>query len=333
MAARVEEIKGTQLERNVSMCVEREEGGIDTTPNQGQFARIGEPGLSFFGLDVTPNSRVRSSLGHTSVSLNGGPVEIFLANESVVENVSWISYEGLVAHELSDASRIPAEIPDDVPRNEQATPPQTTDGLLSQQALANGVSLYVADRYVERYGGHLNVSVLDANESNWKRRVVQSAYSSGYRYSVQTNQRSIPETSTPNSTAQILHPNREIDVVRLPERPNLSIDSVEHVKSDRVGELFLRGTFRTNGVSAERAAAAAAGWTNDRLDHYRADNSTVVSWRVTWQNASERAEFVETYDAVYDYERVEAIREVDCGEPGRYLSASQNAVTVLQCGG
>jgi len=331
MAARVEEIKGTQLERNVSMCVEREEGGIDTTPNQGQFARIGEPGLSFFGLDMTPNSRERSSLGHTSVSLNGGPVKIFLANESVVENVSWISYEGLVAHELSDASRIPKEISDNVARNERATPPQTTDGLLSQQALANGVSLYVADRYVEQYGGHLNVSVLDTNESNWKRRVVQSAYFSGYRYSVQTNQQSIPETSTPNSTAEILHPTREIDVVRLPERPNLSIDSVEHAKTDRVGELFLRGTFRSKGVSAERAAAAAAGWTNGRMDYYRGNGSTVVTWRVMWQNTSEMTQFVETYDAIYDYEQKESIHFVDCQESGRYLITSEKTVTILLC--
>lgn len=331
MVARVEEIKGMQLERNLSICVEQTTGGIDTTPESSRFARVEEPGLAFFGLDATVNSRQRSSLGHTSVSLNGGPIKILLANETVVENVSWISYEALVAHELSDALRIPGKFADNAAGNERATRPRTTDAILARQALANGVSMHVAHLYVERYGGHLNVSALNAGERNWKRRVVQSVYYAGYRYSERTGQRTVPKTSRLNSTAQILHPSETIDVTTLPDEPDLTTNALERVRTDRVGESFLRGALRSKGISFERASAAAEGWTNDRMDYYRANGSTVVTWRVRWQSADELAEFVETYDAVYDYERVDSLRTVDCERSDRYLTTSEETVTVLSC--
>ncbi|WP_158057760.1 hypothetical protein [Halorussus halophilus] len=96
--------------------------------------------------------------------------------------------------------------------------------------------------------------------------------------------------------------------------------------------MFLRETLRSKGVSSERAVAAADGWTNDRMDYFQTNESTVVTWRVTWQNADERAEFVETYDSVYDYERVNSLDAVSCREPGRYLTTSKKTVTVVQCG-
>lgn len=331
MVSRVERIKGTQLKRNLTMCTEQRSGGIDTTPNREGFARIEKSGLSFFGLDADTNTQRRSSLGHTTFSPSGGPIEIFLANESVVESVTWISYEGLVVHELSDAIEIPPRAADRSATSRQGAMPQTTDEILARQALSNGVSLYVSDLYVEAYGGQLNVTALNVGDRNWKRQLIQSVYYSGYRYSSETDRRTIPETNRPNSTAQILHPNETVRVNGFPKRPNLSMDSLERVRTDRIGELFLRETLRSKGVSEARAAAAAGGWTNDRMDYYRANKSTVVSWRVTWQNAEEMAEFVETYDAVYDYERVNAARSVTCEERSRYLSTSEKTMTVVLC--
>lgn len=331
MVERVEEMKGRQLKRNLTICTEQSAGGIDTTPSR-TFARITEPGLSFFGLDATTNAGQRSSLGHTTFSPSGGPIEIFLADQTVVENVSWISYEALVAHELSDAIKVPRTVTNDATVNERESTRLTTDEILARQALANGVSMYVADLYVDQYGGHLNVSALDADERNWKRRVVQSAYAAGYRDSERTDRRTVPTAGRPNSTARILHPNETVSVTGLPPRPNLSMDSLERVRTDRIGELFLREAFESEGLSAERAAAAADGWTNDRMDYYRANGSTVLTWRVTWEDADERTEFVEAYGAVYDYRRADAFEAVDCGGAGRYLAASGNSVTVLSCG-
>ncbi|WP_135825538.1 hypothetical protein [Halorussus ruber] len=331
MVERVEDIKGEQLKRNLSICVEQEENGIDTTTNQRQFARIEEPGLSFFGLNSTTNSQQRSSLGHTEFSPSGGPIEIFLANETVVENVSWISYEGLVVHELNHAIEIAEQTSRNATSTERVAPPQTTDEILVRQALGNGVSMYVADLYVQKYGGYLNVSVLSADAQNWKRRVIQSVYSAGYRYSKQTDQRTEPTTDWPNSTAQILHPNETQSVTGLPSRPDLPIGSLEHVRTDRIGELFLRETLVSKGISFERASTAADGWTNDRMDYFRTDGSAVVTWRVTWQNSSEKDEFVEVYNEVYDYETRGSFQSVSCRESGRYLVTSKKSVTFLFC--
>lgn len=333
MVERVEEIKGTRLERNLSICTEQSSQGIDTTPSR-QFARIGASGLSLFGLDPTTDSRKRSSLGYTEFSPSGGPVAVFLANESVVENVSsWVSYEGLVAHELSHAVELRGEVPENATANRQTTMRLTTDEILARQAVSNGVAMHVTELYVERYGGWQNVSALAGDAGNWKRQVVQSVYASGYRYAERTDRRTVPRRNRPNSTAQILHPNETVTVTELPARPDLSMDSLKHVRTDRVGELFLRETFESEGLGTERAAAAADGWANDRMDYYRANGSTVVTWRVVWESTDDRAEFLDAYDTVYDYRRVDAVQSVDCGESGRYLAPSGNAVAVVSCGG
>ncbi|WP_423746444.1 hypothetical protein V5735_18560 (plasmid) [Haladaptatus sp. SPP-AMP-3] len=320
-----------QLRQNLSMCIERFQGGVDTTPNGGRFARVDEAGLTFFELDATINSRQRSSLGHTTFSPSGGPIEIYLANETVVENVTWISYEGLVTHELSDAIEASEATAVDGSSNERAATIRTTDAILAREAVANGISLYVSDLYIEQYGGHLNVSALNTDDRNWKRQVVQSVYYSGYRYSKQTDQRATPESDRPNSTAQILHPDESIHVHGYPLRPNLSMNSLDHIQTDRIGELFLRETFRSKGVSSDRATTAADGWTNDRMDYFRANDSTIVTWRVTWENTDEMTEFLETYNEVYDYERVDSLRSITCGKPSRYLTTSEKTVTVVSC--
>ena len=335
MLSRVEEIKGMQMRRNLTLCTERATTGIDTTPDGGRFARVGKSGLAFFGLDADANSKRRSSLGHTEFSPSGGPIAVFLANESVVENVSWISYEALVAHELSDAIAASASTARSSrsSANGRATVPRTTDAILARQALSNGVSLHVSKLYVQRHGGRLNVSGLHAGDENWKRRVVQSAYYFGYRYSERSDRRTVREATVLNSTAGILHPNETRSVGGALARPKLSTESLVHVRTDRVGELFLRATFESKGVRPERATVVADGWTNDRMDYYRANGSSVVTWRVQWRSAGERAEFVETYTAVYDYERVNSLRSVGCGESGRYLVAAEKTVTVVRCSG
>lgn len=331
MLSRVEEIKGAQMRRNVTLCTEQSSTGIDTTPAGGQFARVEESGLTFFELDTNLRSDGRSSLGHTEFSPSSGQIEIFLANESVVENVPWISYETLVVHELSDAIEVTASTSRSETADAQATKPQTTDAILARQSLSNGISLYVSDRYARQYDGYLNASALHRKESDWRRQVVQSVYYFGYRYSVHADSTSIVKTGRLNSTAQILHPNETRSVTGTPPKPNLSVDSLEHVRTDRIGELFLRETLRSKGISPDRAAAAADGWVNDRMDYYHANGSSIVSWRVTWQNADERAEFVEAYDAVYEYEQVDSTEAVRCGEPGRYLTISEKTVSVVQC--
>lgn len=330
MVDRVEQIKGMQLRRNLSICTEQTAGGIGTTSGRNRFAYVSESGLAFFELDPTTNSDRRSSLGHTAFSPSGGPIRIFLANETVVRNVSWISYEGLVAHELAHAIDDSHLRSSASAANVTAEVRRTTDWLLASRAISEGSATYVAERYVRKYGGELNVSKLGRDARNWRHRTLVSVYSEGYRYSEKAHVTS-SRGNRVNSTARILHPTETTTVTGFPPRPTLSMDSLERVRTDRIGELFLRETLTSKGVDPERAAAAARGWTNDRMDYYRANGSTVITWRVTWRTADERAEFVETYDAVYDYERVDALGSVSCREPGRYLTVSEQTVTILSC--
>lgn len=331
MVSRVERIKGKQLNRNLSLCVEQTAGGIDTTPSEARFAHVEQPGLSFFELDATASSQQRSSLGYTTFSPSGGPIEIFLANETVVENVSWISYEGLVAHELSHAIDDSHLRFDSNRSGEETDVSRTTDWLLANRAVSEGSATYVAELYVQKHEGEQTVSKLGEETHHWKHQILVSVYSEGYHYSKNADITSSNEHRV-NSTAKILHPEHSKDPSTFPTRPNLSINSLEHRRTDRIGELFLRETFVSKGVPAERAAAAADGWANDRMDYYRANDSTVVTWRVAWQNADEMVEFVETYGAIYDYERVDALGSVDCREPGRYLAASEETTTIVLCG-
>lgn len=332
MVSRVEQIKGKELRRNVSICTEQTSGGISTTPSRGQFASLDESGLAFFRLTTTTDSQRRSSLGHMTFSPSGGPIEIYLANQTVVGDVSWISYEALVAHELSDAIRIAGGHFGNTTVDERPTLPRTTDETLARQALANGISMYVADLYVEQHGGHLNVSALSSGERNWKRQLIQSVYASGYRYAEQTDRRTVFKTNRPNSTAQLLHPKETMNVTGFPPRPKPVMESVEHVRTDRIGELFVREVFESKGVSRKRATVAADGWTNDRMDYFRIGNETIITWRVTFRDEDDRSEFVETFDTVYDYQRVRTLQSAGCNKRDRYLATAEKSVTVLWCG-
>lgn len=331
MVERVEEIKGMQLKRNLSICVEQSSDGIDATTDQRQFAYVEESGLSFFGLGPTANSGRRSSLGHTEMSLNGGPVRIFLANESVVEDISpWVSYEGLVAHELShaiDDSHLRRRANDSV---ESVEARRTTDWLLANRAVGEGSATYVSRQYVQQYGGTVNVSKLEEDERGWKHQILVSVYSEGYRYS-RSREVTSPTRRRVNSTAKILHPARTEDPSGLPARVKLSIESPEHVRSDRVGELFIREVLRFRGLGQGRATDAAKGWANDRLDYYQGDGFTVVTWRVLWRTERDRSEFVTAYDATYNYTRANSISSISCNDPGRYLITSGKTVTVVSC--
>ncbi len=325
---RVERIMDERLQRNLTICTVDSEAAIDTTPDSGRFARVGPSGLELLGVDPSANVAGRSSLGSTSFSPSGGPVTIRLANESVVENVSWLSYEALVVHELSSAVSLPGRTNGTETSPRSANRRSTTDRLLAQQAFGNGVSLYVADRYVRRYGGHLDASALADRDRTWKRQVLQSVYYHGYRYSRARNVTSFEESDRIHSTSQILHPDREEALADAPARPDVP-DSFDHDRTDRVGELFARELLRANGVAENRAATATEGWGIDRMDYFRNGSTTLVTWRVTWDDPGELSAFLTAYDP--DYTEISSLRAVSCHDEQRYLVTSGRTMTLARC--
>ncbi|MFC4449281.1 hypothetical protein [Halorussus aquaticus] len=319
-----------RLRRNLTICTVDSGAAIDTTPDSGRFARVGSSGLELLGVDPSANVAGRSSLGSTSFSPSGGPVTIRLANESVVENVSWLSYEALVVHELSSAVSLPGAANGTEISPQSANRRLTTDRLLAQQAFGNGVSLYVADRYVRRYGGHLNALALTDRDRTWKRQVLQSVYYHGYRYSRTRNITTFERSDRIHSTSRILHPDREESLADTPARPDVP-DSFDHARTDRIGELFVRELLRANGVAENRAATATEGWIIDRMDYFRNGSTTLVTWRVTWDDPKELSAFLAAYDRTADYTEISSLRVVDCRDEQRYLVTSGRTMTLARC--
>lgn len=330
MLRRVETIKEMELERNLTICTEQTRGGIDTTSAEKRFAYLREPGLSFFELSSPTDTGKRSSIGYTTTPLDDDPIKITLASESVVKNVSWTSYEALIVHELShavDNSHL------NTSENESTTGKkvyQTTDWLLANQAISEGSAIHVSNTYAQKYDGALAVSELGGSNRSWKHRTLISVYSSGYRYSKSKNITSSTRHRV-NSTAQVLHPKRTNDPGKLPARPNLTIESLEHVRTDRVGELFLREVLYQKNESERNAITAAKGWKNDRLDIYRGDDFDVVTWRVVWQSKRDRSEFLAMYDSIYEYTEVDSLEAITCESSDRYLVTKERTVSIVLC--
>lgn len=331
MVHRVGKIKDMKMARNLTVCTERSAGEVDLTSDERRFAYLRAPELAFFDLEPRTGTGKRTSLGYTTLPLDDDrPIKIVLANESVVKDATWVSYEALIAHELSHAIENSHFRHQTNVSNRQARVARTTDWLLANRALSEGTATYVSERYVQRYGGRVNVSKLGSDNRGWKHHILVSVYSEGYRYSKHTRTTSVGMRRV-NSTAEILHPKQADSANRLLSRTNVSIRSLEHVRDDRVGELFVREVFELNGLTTARARTAAEGWVNDRLDYYRGDEFEVVTWRVVWQTEDDRNEFLSAYRATYNYTKVPSVQTIDCNSPGRYLVTSQKTITVVSC--
>ncbi|WP_276251570.1 hypothetical protein [Haloarcula rara] len=109
--------------------------------------------------------------------------------------------------------------------------------------------------------------------------------------------------AAPRTTEQVIHnetPSEE-PPAKLPVR-NRTADrsSWEFVRNDTLGEMTTRATLDTE-LDRERAAAAAAGWGNDRLlafQHATNDSRRGWVWVMRWDNETETDELE---DALIEY--------------------------------
>jgi len=101
--------------------------------------------------------------------------------------------------------------------------------------------------------------------------------------------------STPESTEQILHPDRYLSKdapVRVSAKPLATLAPRKEIRRDVLGELTLRILFRSR-LPEPQADAAAAGWGGDRLVAYASDDAAaapVVLDMSTWDTETDADE-------------------------------------------
>ena len=99
----------------------------------------------------------------------------------------------------------------------------------------------------------------------------------------------------PVTTEQILHPDKYeagelADAITLPAARALESLGYVHIQEDTLGELEL-SIYLAQGTSGDQDAAAAAGWSGDRLAIYsRADAPSAAVWWTTWDSEREAQE-------------------------------------------
>jgi hypothetical protein len=108
----------------------------------------------------------------------------------------------------------------------------------------------------------------------------------------------------PDSTEQVLHPDRYLDreapiEVSIPSGiPGRLGAGWQDAGRDTLGELVLRVWLREGGIPAGEARAAAAGWGGDRLILLRGpDRAVAVGLLTTWDSAADAAEFADAASA------------------------------------
>ncbi|WP_436923643.1 hypothetical protein [Halosimplex amylolyticum] len=187
----------------------------------------------------------------------------------------------------------------------------TADERQAATAVSEGSAVFATDAYANapKTDVPLESDVLQYgyNRSESPFRVFTAKYIVGAEY-VESQVDSPSELSTvlrdpPETTEELLHPDRSVSLGNLTVAPNESADwTVElgHYPSDadRRGELIVREFLRLE-LDRKTADAAADGWDNDRSLTFSAtadENRTAIAWTLRWENATEADEFAAAFD-------------------------------------
>jgi len=238
------------------------------------------------------------------VTTGFGTVRIYPGGEPSATGV-----EPVLAHEfahyLEVADRRPTRLVRGVPE------PATTDGRFVRRSVREGAAVWIETAYVDRYlpngttGIDRTERVYDLYPRGSLGRYGMAQYVFGYRYvrsrvddpaALGAVYREPPRTSE-----QVLHgipPGTE------PPAPlSVAIDDggtpYAGVVADRLGEAFV-GVALENGVSADRAAAAATGWGDDRLAFLRRDGDVHFVWVLRWDDAANATAFADAARELLD---------------------------------
>jgi hypothetical protein len=287
---RVERIRGLEATGPIEVYTygldkDIELGWEEDVPDR--FAGVQPSGAAALQLYSSASAPASQPLGYAEQESDGTAVVNLLTTQG--HGRLNASQEATLAHEYVHALQYQHGLvdPDWPPLN-------TTDALLARTMLAEGQASFVAQRYRDRYdteGFDVDARNHSGARPDWSRELFSVAYYYGYEYAKTAD--SWEERSDrlreprARTTATMLHPGLDL---RTPgERvPAPQVPGLDATGRDRVGELVVRFSLRTNGVPFTEARAAAAGWRNDSMVYYDAD---AVYWGTRWANGSEATEF------------------------------------------
>jgi len=272
-----------------------------------QFGEIRPAGARALQLYSNATTERRTPLGYAVERGDGVHVYLMNATDLAAYNVS---QEVVLAHEFVHALQFQNDLLSSSREGFRSTFPRwTTDARLVTTALIEGDAMWTTEEYVARYGGS-DYSFADYNRTlaraAWPNSLGGAPYYYGYEYYRATggspDERSAAIGSPPNSTAELLDPDRPAPRAELPAAPGSSqaFDALTRYHTDTVGELALRHALRINGQSFAAAAAAADGMANDRMYYYTEEATTATHWVSVWESSGEAAEFEAAWRELLD---------------------------------
>ena len=269
------------------------------------FGAIRPAGAKALQLYSNGTSRSKLPLGYTIQ--RGNVTHIHLMNASDLQ-AHGMAQDVVLAHEFTHAIQFQHGII--TPTREEFREDferWTTDAQLVSTALYEGDAMVVTAQYYRETRGE-PFDIERHNETLaraiWPYSLGGTPYYYGYRYHRALADSPAERTDLigdpPASSRELLHPGAGEEASmgageRFDDSPPAWLtgtDALHADHTDRIGELAIRHTFRVNGLSFDRAAAAAAGWTDDTMYYLRTgDDTRVVVWTTEWANDSEAREF------------------------------------------
>ncbi|WP_128476448.1 hypothetical protein [Halorussus pelagicus] len=304
--SRVERLRDLSATQDITLHeYDAEEGPpYDVRDAFGGIRPIGAQALQLYSNATTER---RHPLGYTVE--RRGEVHIYLLDESDLTDHG-VSQEAVLAHEFVHALQFQHDLLTPSRRQfRSAFDRWTTDSRLVTTALVEGDAMWVTQQYLDR-DGESDYSVGEYNRTltraAWPHSIAGTPYYYGYEFHEAAGSsaanRSAAIERPPNSTAELLHPGEEIERAPLPDSPEISGDrNLTRYHTDTVGELVVRHALRLNGLRFARAADAAEGWTNDRMDYYAADETgPATRWVTMWESGDEAREFAAAWRDLLD---------------------------------
>ncbi|MFD1587580.1 hypothetical protein ACFR9U_11335 [Halorientalis brevis] len=214
----------------------------------------------------------------------------------------------------------------------------TSDGTLTARSLLEGAAVYTASEYVRRYQPRYptertQISRLYANATGGT-RLYWAAYHHGADYV--SSRVDAPADlgrvyrTPPSTTEQLLHGTRDSPVplgVSVPDGDSRWTVS----QRDSRGELFVRVVLGTE-VPRARAAAAAAGWGNDRVLTFRGGSEPSFAWITRWDDAANATEFATVASQFLDERTAPASRSATTNRVTFRMERLDDRTVVLLAG-
>jgi hypothetical protein len=304
---RVEALRGLTARERVNVSVH----GIDiVNPETNERMQVGDPfdypddaagmgetqtkALQLYSSEPVPLRGVVAAGMARATAVN-------VANESAYERIADDSFEILLVHEFAHTLQEQHGLND----RSQTRITETTDADLAGMMLTEGDATLTAYRYWQAYdaGGENPLALRNTTteRGDWTYGFFDKTryYGALYLQALPEEQRNAHVSQPPDTTAEVMHPNTTWDLpgpgVTAPTPDGWTVES-----DNRVGELTIRYTLRTNGLSYNRAAAASTGWWNDSMRTFSRPDGLATSWSTRWATEEDAREFADAWRAVLE---------------------------------